>query len=285
MGSSDLRFHLFVDGIQRFYWERGEDTPDHYFGSDDDQDGHLPLKIVEAGTAFLMQQKAKDCLAAFEDLVGPGILRSAAARPAESRLRLQLLHDELAASVASFLAQSVTLHALISDAEDFLHFVRDELAPLQALDHASKQRSQQVLYHALLAVRTPGDALQFLGCRRGPRAWQDVARGNLPHAWSEAETLFSMSLSCTIHYASQHTTGQEAPLAFPLSYDAPFAAALVSSIFKLQAAVFISKSPTAYDGYVSIYLKSASELLAALDIASIKKRVARRVLVEDVASS
>ena len=74
-----------------------------------------------------------------------------------------------------------------------------------------------------------------------------------------------MSLSCTIHYASQHTTGQEAPLAFPLSYDAPFAAALVSSIFKLQAAVFISKSPTAYDGYVSIYLKSASELLAALE--------------------
>ena len=260
------RFHLFVDGVERYYW--GPDTQDHYFTADDDEDGNVCAAIVETDTAIRMLQTAKSCVAAFEHSIGAGIHQVAAGRPAECRLKLQLWHDELAASLASFLAPSVTLHAWTSDSDAFLNFVRDELATLSEADEQpSRQRTEQVLYHALLTVRTPGDALQFLGCRRGPRAWRDVARGTLthaPHAWSVVETLFATS----IRYASQRTTETRAPDAFRMprfSHAAPLAAALVSSIFKLQAAVFISKSPAAYDGYVSIYLKSALQLLTTLE--------------------
>jgi len=262
------RFHLFVDGVERFYWDRGPNTPDHFFTADDDEEGTVCAGIVEADTAIRMLQTAKSFIAALEHSIGAGFQQAAAGRPAECRLKLQLWHDELAASLASFLAQSVTLHAWTSDSEAFLNFVRDELATLsEAQEQPSRQRTEQVLYHALLTVRTPGDALQFLGCRRGPRAWRDVARGTLPHAphaWSVVETLFATS----IRYASQRTTETRAPDAFRMprfSHAAPLAAALVSSIFKLQAAVFISKSPAAYDGYVSIYLKSALQLLTTLE--------------------
>jgi hypothetical protein len=257
------RFHLFVDGVERYYW--GPDTQDHYFTADDDEDGNVCAAIVETDTAIRMLQTAKSCVAAFEHSIGAGIHQVAAGRPAECRLKLQLWHDELAASLASFLAQSVTLHAWTSDSDAFLNFVRDELATLSEADEQpSRQRTEQVLYHALLTVRTPGDALQFLGCRRGARAWCDVARGTLPHsprAWSVVETLFATS----IRYASQRTKETRAPGAFQLSHASPLAAALVSSIFKLQAAVFISKSPAAYEGYVSVYLKSALQLLTALE--------------------
>jgi hypothetical protein len=259
------RFHLFVDGVERFYWERGPNTPDHFFTTDDDEEGHVCAGIVEADTAIRMLKTAKSCIAAFEHSIGAGIHQAAAGRPAECRLKLQLWHDELAASLASFLGQSVTLHAWTSDSEAFLNFVRDELATLSEADEQpSRQRTEQVLYHTLLTVRTPGDALQFLGCRRGPRAWRDVARGTLPHApraWSVVETLFATS----IRYASQRTTETRASGAFQLSHAAPLAAALVSSIFKLQAAVFISKSPAAYDSYVSVYLKGGLQLLTALE--------------------
>jgi hypothetical protein len=261
------RFHLFVDGVERFYWELGVNTPDYIVTDDDDEDGagRVCAGIVEADTAIRMLETARSCIAALEHSIGAGIYQAAACRQAECRLKLQLLHDELAASLASFLAQSVTLHAWTSDSEAFLNFVRDELATLSKADGQPSQqrRTQQVLYHALLTVRTPGDALQFLGCRRGPRAWLDVARGSFPHAphaWPVVETLFATS----IRYASQRVTETRAPGIFQLSHAAPFAAALVSSIFKLQAAVFISKSPAAYDGYVSVYLKSALQLLTAL---------------------
>ena len=259
------RFHLFVDGVERFYWKRGPNTPDHFFTADDDEEGHVCAGIVEADTAMRMLQTAKSWIAAFEHSISAGIHEAAAGRPAECRLKLQLWHDELAASLASFLAQSVTLHAWTSDSEAFLNFVRDELATLSEADEQpSKQRTQQVLYHALLTVRSPGDALQFLGCRRGPRAWHDVARGTLPHAphaWSVVETLFATS----IRYASQRATETRAPGTFEVSHAAPLAAALVSSLFKLQAAVFISKIPAAYDGYVALYLKFALQLLIALE--------------------
>jgi len=263
--NASYRFHLFVDGIERFYWELGVNTPDYIVTDDDDEDGLVCAGIVEADTAIQMLQTAKSCIAAFEHSIGAGIHQAAVGRPAECRLKLQLWHDELAASLASFLAQSVTLHAWTSDSEAFLNFFRDELATLSETDEQSSQeRTQQILYHALLTVRTPGDALQFLGCRRGPRAWRDVARGTLPHAphaWSVVETLFATSIRC----ASQRATETRAPGTFQLSHASPFAAALVSTLFKLQAAVFISKSPAAYDGYVSMYLKSSLQMLTALE--------------------
>lgn len=71
--------------------------------------------------------------------------------------------------------------------------------------------------------------------------------------------------SASVNYVSIGEQKQDsAPGILVLSFDDPFQAVVVSSLYKLQAAVFISKSPPVMDAYISTYLQSSAELFTTI---------------------
>ncbi len=151
----------------------------------------------------------------------------------------------------------------------YAHTHRGRAARARALSltHTHKQEAEQEqsLYHALNMVRSPEDALVFLGYTRG-KAWTTKGGGSgegggeggggaRERSWALVELMFA----CMVSYASKGAQ-QESPDTSATTLSAAAAAindALVSALFWLQTGLFIRNVSRELDAYVRKFSKSA----------------------------
>ena len=184
-------------------------------------------------------------------------------------------YDELQGSAAQYLHLAVATFRKIAPSGHLGTLLRNSLEEVAKLDvvsgedrhRADVQAQLQFLNEVLLAIDSPEAALELVGCSRGPSAWHEAALlstnaqanpGRKQLDFSLVKTLFTRLIfhAVLLGKDTEHVKNGTA-----LSYDAPVAAALISTVYKVQIALCVSKNAEILNAYVNLYANSSMNLL------------------------